>query len=499
MIKTKFVFAVSMVAMMAVNVANAEIAATSYVDKGVTTATNAANAAQKSANAANTAAGNAQTSANNAQVAADNAQASADAAAASAEMANDAVAKKENASNKVNALTDTTDKDTAFPTVTLTETLISEANNDVMDNVNTKLASVSSSGTGSVVKAVAKDGTAVKATLGYVTTSDITDGTITNADIASNAAIAISKISGLQTALDGKQATLTIDTALSSSSTNPVQNKVVNTALAGKQATISDLSTIRSGAAAGATAVQPEDLGALATKSTIVTGDITDGTITNADIASNAAIAISKISGLQTALDGKQATLTIDTALSSSSTNPVQNKVVNTALAGKQATISDLATIRSGASAGATAVQPGTLTTELAKKENASNKVNALTDTTDKDTAFPTVTLTETLISEANNDVMDNVNTKLASVSSSGTGSVVKAVAKDGTAVKATLGYIGSSDITDGSITSADIKDATIATGDIAAGAVTAAKTTGIYGYIPSGTDKSGTAEIWVE
>ena len=183
MIKTKFVFAVSMVAMMAVNVANAEIAATSYVDKGVTTATNAANAAQKSANAANTAAGNAQTSANNAQVAADNAQASADAAAASAEMANDAVAKKENASNKVNALTDTTDKDTAFPTVTLTETLISEANNDVMDNVNTKLASVSSSGTGSVVKAVAKDGTAVKATLGYIGSSDITDGSITSADI----------------------------------------------------------------------------------------------------------------------------------------------------------------------------------------------------------------------------------------------------------------------------------------------------------------------------
>lgn len=39
----------------------------------------------------------------------------------------------------------------------------------------------------------------------------------------------------------------------------------VNTGLAGKQNTISDLSTIRSGAAAGATAVQPSDLATVAT------------------------------------------------------------------------------------------------------------------------------------------------------------------------------------------------------------------------------------------
>lgn len=96
MIKTKFVFAVSMVAMMAVNVANAKIAATTYVDKGVTTATNAATAAQTSADAANTAAGKAQTSADSAQEAADNAQESADAAAASAKKANDALVSKAN-------------------------------------------------------------------------------------------------------------------------------------------------------------------------------------------------------------------------------------------------------------------------------------------------------------------------------------------------------------------------------------------------------------------
>ena len=45
---------------------------------------------------------------------------------------------------------------------------------------------------------------------------------------------------------------VTVDSALSDSSTNPVQNKVIKSALDGKQATISDLSTIRSNAEAGA-------------------------------------------------------------------------------------------------------------------------------------------------------------------------------------------------------------------------------------------------------
>lgn len=78
----------------------------------------------------------------------------------------------------------------------------------------------------------------------------------------------------------------------------------MNTALAGKQNTISDLDTIRSGASAGATAVQPSTLESYATTS-----------------------------------------------------------AMNTALADKQDVISDLATIRSGAEAGATAVQPSSLAT----------------------------------------------------------------------------------------------------------------------------------------
>ena len=56
-----------------------------------------------------------------------------------------------------------------------------------------------------------------------------------------------------------------VDENLSATSTNPVQNKTVNTALAAKQDTIIDLTNIRSGAAAGSTAVQPADMSAALT------------------------------------------------------------------------------------------------------------------------------------------------------------------------------------------------------------------------------------------
>lgn len=91
----------------------------------------------------------------------------------------------------------------------------------------------------------------------------------------------------------------------------------------GKQDAISDLSTIRNGAASGATAVQP--------------------------------------TALETALASKQDTIsdlaTIRSGASAGAT-AVQPATMSTALAAKQDVISDLSTIRSGASAGATALQP---------------------------------------------------------------------------------------------------------------------------------------------
>ena len=63
-----------------------------------------------------------------------------------------------------------------------------------------------------------------------------------------------------------------VDAALSDTSENPVQNKVVKAAIDAKQDTISDLSTIRSGAALGATAYQKPSTG-------IPASDIAEGVI----------------------------------------------------------------------------------------------------------------------------------------------------------------------------------------------------------------------------
>lgn len=67
---------------------------------------------------------------------------------------------------------------------------------------------------------------------------------------------------------------------------------------------------------------------------------------------------------------GIQAKLTFDSAPTEDSENPVESGGVYSALAGKQDTISDLPTIRSGAAAGATAVQPTALETALAQKQD---------------------------------------------------------------------------------------------------------------------------------
>lgn len=133
----------------------------------------------------------------------------------------------------------------------------------------------------------------------------------------------------------------------------------VNTGLATKQDVISDLSTIRSGAAAGATAVQPTDLNAYATDA-----DLTAGLATKQDVLTpgeNITISNNVIS----ATDQRQA----DWAQSdSSAVDYIRNKPdlstyatdaeLTAGLATKQDTINDLSTIRSGAAAGSTALQP---------------------------------------------------------------------------------------------------------------------------------------------
>ena len=152
--------------------------------------------------------------------------------------------------------------------------------------------------------------------------------------------------------------------------------------LATKQDVISDLSTIRSGAAAGATAVQPGDLATVATTGNYsdlngtpdlsvyaTTSDLTSGLATKQDTISDlSTIRSGAASGATAVQPGDLATVATTGAYSDLSGTPdlsvyATTSDLTTGLATKQDTINDLATIRSGAADGATAVQPGDLAT----------------------------------------------------------------------------------------------------------------------------------------
>lgn len=161
-----------------------------------------------------------------------------------------------------------------------------------------------------------------------------------------------------------------------------------------------------------------------------------------------------------TELAKKQNNLTIDTAMSSTSTNPVQNKVVNTAL--------------------------GT-------KENVSNKVTTDTYSSGDTNKYPSIKTAEAI-----------ANTAVAATKSGLESLTARVAANEG--VIDTLGTLAYKDtvtsalITDGAVTSAKIADSNVTTAKIADGAVTAGKTSGVIGKIPSGGATASTyADIWVE
>ena len=136
---------------------------------------------------------------------------------------------------------------------------------------------------------------------------DITAGAITNADIAANANIAQSKIDGLTTALAAKADSDDVYTkAEVDSAITEVTGGETGTIAEQIESAIGDLGNKPGTETAYADVKEYIDteytktanLGDLALKDKIEAGDITAGAITNADIAANANIAASKISGL---------------------------------------------------------------------------------------------------------------------------------------------------------------------------------------------------------
>ena len=216
----------------------------------------------------------------------------------------------------------------------------------VDQQVGSKLSSISGSttGSGNVVTVVSASGSTVSVTKGITAEETKNKVTSTNYDANVSSDTKYPTVKAVADAIADVEkkisAAITVDSALSSTSTNPVQNKVINTALAGKQATLSaaqlnavnsgitlnkvstydgynekitaaqnaaddaaaaanDKVTIAQGSGAANKAVITNSSGNVTT-GTISSGMIADGTIVDADIAANAKIATSKISGLGT-------------------------------------------------------------------------------------------------------------------------------------------------------------------------------------------------------
>lgn len=137
----------------------------------------------------------------------------------------------------------------------------------------------------------------------------------------------------------------TIDSTLSGSSTNPIQNKVVYTALAGKQDKLTagtgiSISgntiscTVSGGSGGGSITVD-------STMSSTSTNPVQNKVVYTAlackqdKLTAGTGISISG-NTISCTVSGGGNSVTVDSALSGTSTNPVQNKVIYTALQNKQ-------------------------------------------------------------------------------------------------------------------------------------------------------------------
>ena len=185
-----------------------------------------------------------------------------------------------------------------------------------------------------------------------------------------------------------------------------------------------------------------------------------------------------------------------DSELSSTSTNPVQNKVVNTALAGKQATISDLATIRSNATAGKGAADTiatyGDVVTHdasdfatSAQGGKADSALQAADITTGSSTmANGTISVKGTAVAVkglgsaaytastayATSAQGGKADTALQSVTANNGDGVVTGIAKSGTSITMTKAKVTESDLADAVVAKLGAGDSALQKADIATG-----------------------------
>ena len=177
-------------------------------------------------------------------------------------------------------------------------------------------------------------------------TIDLTDDNTTYS-------VATQSADGLMSAADKKKLEgiadgankITVDSALSSTSTNPVQNKVINSALDNKQPKGNYVTTDTAQTITG-----DKTFNTIRTNSNIIVDDTNNDTHTyyqdkkilyisydsDGDIVEDYTYTLPNKTGVLATTDDLN-NITVDSSLSPTSTNPVQNKVIKSALDGKQA------------------------------------------------------------------------------------------------------------------------------------------------------------------
>ena len=343
MIKSKFIFAVSLISMLAVvNSANADVASKGYVDDIV-----GAISTDVSASVSGT--GNVIT----------NVSADGDIITATKGIT------AEETKNKVTTIRDTaTATDTAYPSEKAVATALEgKASSSDIPTVNNAVLTIQKNGSSvGTFSANASAATTINIAV-PTTTSQLTNnsGFITSADLPEDYVLPVATSSALGGVKSGGNITVSTDGAVTVNSatkaTQDASGNVITTTYATKTE-LSDKLGIAQGSGAANKAVITNASGnvttgtisaGMITDGAVTSAKIADGTITNSDISATAKIATSKIDGLATvATSGSYDDLTdkptipeaitVDSALSSDSTNPVQNKVINTALAGKLST-----------------------------------------------------------------------------------------------------------------------------------------------------------------
>lgn len=380
MLKQRFIFAVSLFAILAVGNVWADtasgdavktvhdvyedldtdetgIAGVSYVNKMVNAAGAAAQDAENHAASAGASALSAAAAASAAQTAADNAQTTAnnvankqDKSTAAYQMGNasggwtamttaqqnalnsgitstkvetyDAyAADKEAVANKLTSTATTTisdtNKDTLYPTVGKVQAMVNAL--DVSDTAESgKYVSAVSETDGKITVSRASLPTVGNATLTIQRNGTTVDKFTANATSDKTINI-IDNDTTYSTGTATASGLTKLYTTTGTATDGTMTQAALNTALSGKQATIDDLGTIRTGAAAGATAVQPSAISDMQTK-TNMKNAITDGmdkentyptvALLEAQIDSSAQETGQAISDINAALSGKQATLT---------------------------------------------------------------------------------------------------------------------------------------------------------------------------------------------